>query len=82
MLVEHRLTVKAMCPVDKKPDLYQCIIRTPRVLPAEEILKAVEEFSNKEIFQEELTQELHRRLGVEVETVGSHSGVQTRVVCG
>lgn len=82
MIVEHTLEVTAVCPVDDKPDVYQCVIRTHRVLPVESILQAVESLREKKIYQEDLTRELHRVLAARVETVGWHSGVATRVIVG
>jgi hypothetical protein len=48
----------------------------------ESILEAAATFGSREIFQEDLTVELHRLLCAEVETVGWHSGVLTRVRVG
>jgi heterodisulfide reductase subunit C len=81
MLVEHRLEIVAVCPVDKLPDVYACIVRCSRVVKVEDILAAVEIVTKEPAYQETLTQELHRRLACEVETTGWHSGVLTRVVC-
>ena len=82
MTIEHSLEIVALCPVDGLPDVYRAIVRTRRVIKVEDILKAAATLSTKKLFQEDLTQRLHRLLACEVETVGSHSGVQTRVVCG
>lgn len=82
MIVEHQLEITAVCPVDRKPDVYSCLIRCRRVLPVEDILAAVKDLGSEPIYQEDLTQRLHRRLACEVETIGFHSGVRTRVVCG
>lgn len=82
MKVEHHLEITALCPVDGKPDVYQCLVRAERVIPVEDILKAAAELSGKKLYQEDLTQELHRRIAAVVETNGCHSGVRTRVICG
>jgi hypothetical protein len=82
MRVTHSLTVRAICPVDQKPDVYTLIVRTTGLLPVEKILEAVESLTKVPTFQEDLTQALHRALACEVETQGSHSGVFTVVVCG
>lgn len=82
MLCEYQFEVVATCPVDKKPDVYRCTVRARRVIPVEEILKAVAALKDVPQFQETFTQELHRALAAQVETTGHHSGVRTRVVCG
>jgi heterodisulfide reductase subunit C len=82
MLVEHGLEISAICPVDKRADHYECRVRAARTIPVEEILAAAEELRGRELFQEDLTRELHRRLAAKVETVGYHSGVRTTVRIG
>lgn len=82
MRVEHSLEISALCPVDGKPDVYRCVVTTARVIDVESILKAAESLKGRKIYQEELTQELHRILAARVETIGSHSGVTTRCVVG
>jgi heterodisulfide reductase subunit C len=82
MRVEYSLDVQAKCPVDHRSDFYRCVVRSGVTIPVEHILEAARGFAGRELFQEDLTSELHRALGAEVETVGTHSGVETRVVCG
>lgn len=82
MKVEHSLELRAICPVDGLPDVYHCVIRCNRVLAVEEILAAVDRLKGEKLYQEELTRKLHRALAAEVETVGWHSGVMTRVIEG
>ncbi len=82
MEVEHYLTIRAVCPVDRKPDVYECVVRCNRLIKVEDILAAVAEESREARFQEDLTAALARRLACEVETRGEHLAVQTRVVCG
>jgi heterodisulfide reductase subunit C len=82
MKVEHTLEVTATCPIDDRPDVYRCTIRARRVITVESILDAVRRVGDRKLYQEELTQELHRAINCEVETIGWHSGVRTRVVCG
>ena len=81
MRVEHTLTVTAVCPVDGLLDVYTLTVRTSRVVKVEDLLATVARLAGKPLFQEELTQAMHRALACEVETVGCHSGVMTRVVC-
>jgi hypothetical protein len=83
MRVGRTLEVTAVCPADQKPDVYRCTVRACRVIPVEDIIAAVEKVKGGgSLYQEDLTWELHRLLAAEVETVGWHSGVRTRVVCG
>ena len=82
MNCEYSLEAVALCPVDNLPDVYRVIVRSARCIPVETILKAVADLRNSPMFQEEFTQSLHRTLAAEVETVGYHSGVCTRCVCG
>lgn len=82
MKVEHTLEVVARCPVDEQPDVYTLTVRSSRVVKVEDILSAAATLATEKLFQEELTQRMHRALACEVETVGYHSGVRTRVVCG
>jgi hypothetical protein len=83
MRTEYTLEITAACPADRKPDVYACIVRASRTIPVEDILAAVAKVTAGEpLYQEDVTRELHRLLAAEVETVGWHSGVRTRVVCG
>lgn len=82
MRVTHTLEVVALCPVDGLPDVYELTVRAARVVKVEDILSAVAHCASERLFQEDLTQRVHRALACEVETVGYHSGVRTRVVCG
>jgi heterodisulfide reductase subunit C len=83
MRVEHELEVVAVCPVDGRPDYYRCTVRATRTVPVEDILAAVKSVTaTGPLFQEDLTRELHRLLTCEVETIGWHGRVRTRVVCG
>ncbi len=82
MTAEYALEVFALCPLDDKPDIYACTVRSGRTIQVEEILAVREALRGEKLFQEDLTAELHRRLAAQVETVGWHSGVRTRVVAG
>jgi GTP cyclohydrolase I len=81
MKVEHTLTVVGKCPVNDCPDVYECVIRTDRVVMVEDILLLVKKLTESPRTQEELTAELAGGLQCDVETVGVHSGVKTKVVC-
>jgi len=82
MQVTHTLQVTARCPVDGLPDVYTLTVRTSRVVTVEAILEAAAHVRDLLVYQEDLTQRIHRELACEVETVGDHSGVRTVVVCG
>ena len=82
MTAEYSLEVFALCPVDGKPDIYACTVRSGRTIQVEDIIAVREELRAAKLFQEDLTAELHRRLAAQVETVGWHSGVRARVVAG
>lgn len=70
-----------MCPIHAElTDVYQLTIRTAITIPVEDILKFVAQFQTKQIFQEDMTQEIAVGLGVHAETVGVHSGVTVRSV--
>lgn len=82
MKCEYTLEATALCPADNKPDVYTVTVRSGRTIEVEAILKEAADLGKTPMFQEAFTQELHRRLAAEVETLGFHSGVKTRVVCG
>lgn len=82
MQVEHSFEVVATCPVDQAGDMYQVTVRCGRVIFVEAIWAAVKKLNEKPTTQEQFTQNLHRELAAEVETLGWHSGVRTRVTCG
>lgn len=82
MNIEHTLQITAICPVDRLPDVYVCRVRCKRVVPVEDILAAVKKATLEPCYQEDLTHTLHRLLAAEVETIGYHSGVCTRVIAG
>jgi hypothetical protein len=82
MRVVHSLQITSICPVDEKPDVYECFVIAKRVIPVEDILKATADVKNMKAYQEDICQELHRRLACEVRLVGYHQGVRTEVVCG
>ena len=82
MRVTHSLEIKSICPVDNKPDVCKCVITTERIIPVEDILAAAKEVEDTKAYQENICQELHRRLSCQVRLVGYHSGVRTEVICG
>jgi hypothetical protein len=82
MRVTHTLQITAICPVDDKPDVYECVVTAKRVIPVEDILAAANEVKDMKAYQEDICQELHRKLACEVKLTGYHSGVLTEVICG
>ncbi len=79
MRVVHTTTIQAKCPVDHDLDTYEVEFSAERVIKVEDILAAIKQVAAREIFQEDLTVLLARQLGVQVRTVGYHSGVRTEV---
>jgi GTP cyclohydrolase I len=73
----HSLTVSALCPKDGLPDIYAVTVTTERVVAVEDILKVSHGFARRKIYQEDLTKEMARKLGVTVKSLGYHSGVRT-----
>lgn len=83
MNCEYTLPLVAICPVDGVTvDAYRVTVRTDRMVRVEELLLVLKRFEHAVIFQEDLTAKLAAELGAEVETLGRHSGVETRCVCG
>lgn len=78
----YELEITCSCPVDDDPDVYHLTVTSRRTIPVENILKAVEKLREDNLFQEELTQRLHRRINACVTLVGYHSGVKTTTTAG
>lgn len=82
MRAKHTLQIKAKCPVNGKIDKYTLEVTTNRLVKVEDIMAIIkEETSGDPVFQEELTEQLALRLKCKVKTIGTHSGVETMVVC-
>jgi NADPH-dependent 7-cyano-7-deazaguanine reductase QueF len=79
MLIKYELEVSCRCPVDGLPDKYQVTIETSETICVEEIIEKASELKDLTMFQEELTQNLHRSFNCSVSTFGYHSGVKTSV---
>ena len=75
MRVTYSLTIQAVCPVDKKKDVYEVEVIADRTIPVEDILRLTQD--QPEAFQETLTENLARLLGAKVISIGYHSGVKT-----
>lgn len=75
--VEHRVSIKAKCPVNDEDDYYNTLISVNRVVSVEAIHHAVEILTFEPAFQEDITRELATMLKAEVVTHGIHSGVYT-----
>lgn len=71
-----------LCPADNKTvDSYRVTVSTDRMILVEDLLRDAKQFEGRAIFQEELTEKLASLLKARIETVGRHSGVETRCVC-
>lgn len=81
MVVEHCFTMMARCPMNNLQDVYEVTFRMDKVLPIERILGHIAGLVGVKLFQEEITQSLADSFECEVETVGVHNNVKTRVVC-
>ncbi len=82
MICEHELPVKSKCPINGVNDFYECRVIVDRFVTCEEIVKACEQFQNKKIYQETLTQKLADDLKATVVTTGHHAaGVLLTVTC-
>lgn len=81
MRVEHAFTMIARCPMNNLQDVYDVTFRMDKVLPVERILGHIGGLVGVKLFQEEITQSLADTFECEVETVGVHSNVKTRVIC-
>ena len=75
MRVTYTLTMEAVCPIDKKKDVYEVEVISDRTIPVERILGLTKD--QPEGFQEDLTENLARLLGARVISTGWHSGVKT-----
>jgi len=82
MLNTYEIEISCICPVDDLPDVYQLTVTAQRVIPVENIIAAVKEFSDKKLYQEDLCQALHRKINACCVLVGYHSGVKVRSQCG
>lgn len=83
MKVRHTITIRARCPVNGDPDEYRCDVFPADVLYCEQVRDAVDELTQQDLLQEELTQKLADRLKCRVRTRGKHccGRVESVVVC-
>lgn len=82
MLVEHKFSVSATCPIDGKRDAYTVWIVLDRAIPVEEIVAKAQAIITEPILQEHLTEKLSELFGCRVKTLGMHGSVETTVTCG
>lgn len=82
MINRYELEITCVCPVDDRPDVYEMQVVSRRVIPVEEIMKAVADAKSDKLYQEDLCQKLHRRINACVTLIGWHSGVRTISTCG
>jgi hypothetical protein len=77
MNIEYRLGITARCPLDENlTDIYHLTVRSNETILVESILGAVEHFTRKPVYQEELTELLAQALGADVEIIGTHKTVE------
>jgi hypothetical protein len=77
----HILEVRARCPADGFGDIYECEIHTTRIIEINKIIAVVDKYKLKEIWMEDLAEELRRSLCAKIILRGSHYGrVTTKVV--
>ena len=67
MLVEHTFTMNCTCPMNKMRDTYEVTFRMTKLMPVETILKQTGSFSERVMFQEDLTELLAHEFQCEVE---------------
>lgn len=79
MIVQHTLTVSAVCPVDGTRDFYKATLHVNRMMSVESIRAEIKEFDSQAMFQEDLTVKLAEKFCCRVETWGSHTGTETYV---
>jgi GTP cyclohydrolase I len=77
MKVDYRLTVTARCPSDSGVDVYDITVTSDRMVLVEDILKIADQFGDRAIYQEELTEEMAAALDATVTSRGQHYGVDT-----
>jgi hypothetical protein len=82
MLNTYEMEITCACPADDLPDVYKMTVIARRVIPVETIIAAAHEYKYKKIYQEDLCQELHRKINACVVLVGYHSGVKLTSKCG
>jgi hypothetical protein len=82
MLNIYEWEITCACPVDDDPDVYSMTVTSHRTIPVEEIIKAVGEVTKEKMFQEDLTQRLHRKINACVKLVGYHSGIKVTSIAG
>ena len=82
MINTYEIEVTCICPVDNLPDVYQLTVTARRMIPVENIIAAVTDFSEQKFFQEDFCQAIHRKVNACCVLVGYHSGVRVRSQCG
>ena len=77
MNARHEFTAWGQCPKDDAPDRYEITVRSSQLVMVEDILAATKDLLSAPIFQEAFTDQLASKLGANVTTVCTHSGVKT-----
>lgn len=82
IFVEHEISISGICPVTGGRDCYSAKIRVRRIVKVEDIIAAMDNLPKQPMYQEDLTAHIAIILEAEVETIGHHSGIRTKVICG
>jgi hypothetical protein len=82
MICKYEIEVRAQCPVNPSDtDLYSISIESESLIEVEKIAEFfAKNASNKNVFQEALTQQCAVALGARVTSVGWHSGIKVTCV--
>lgn len=81
MIVKHTFEVRSLCPINGDLDAYECEVTFTTLIQCEQLLAEAAEYSDKALFQEELTQKLSERWNATVKTCGSHVGGAVATEC-
>jgi len=81
MRCEYTIEIECNCPVNGERDVYQVTLVSHEKILVEDIIEYMGRFSNETVFQEDLTQKIAKDFNCETTSIGSHSGVITKVTC-
>lgn len=73
----YELELRARCPIHAElTDIYSVRLESESLVKVEDILEFMRRFSERQVFQEDVTREIAVGLGVKAQLVGLHSGVR------
>ena len=76
----YSVETTAICPINKKQDKYRVYIRSKKMIEVEKIKKVLLDMEKKQIFQEDLTELISKKINAQVRLEGMHSGVFVRSI--